>query len=541
MSAASPSEAILRRKRQSTDSLRTEAGPDWRAYGLPLFALACWVLAIRHLAPEWTANEQYHFGWLVPLLAAYLVKVRFENCPPPGPVPSRGLVTGAVLLLAFAGVLIMPIREANLDWRLVEWWLVGVAIAASYVCFWQIGGISWARHFSFPILFFLIAVPLPRNLEYPWMERLMYSNATVSAELLHWLGLDAQARGNLIQLPNCTLGVEEACSGIRSLQSTLMLSLFLGELLGLKWFWRLGLVGAGLGWALVTNIGRTVTLGLIGAQGGLPAVDAWHDRVGFAVLALCSATVIVTAWLIHRLTAGRLDFQSSGTNAAPKVWQEFRPVALPSAVGFAMLGVGLGLNHVWFAIHDRDLAPATPWSFRLPADQPGFRDIAIAQRTRSLLHFDEGYSGAWRDGSGSRWQAFYFHWEPGRNAAQTSRMHDPRSCLASTGMVPVAVLPSVEFAQKDVVLSFDAYHFLDGQRDLFVFNCVAEDVRTSDGRRRAREDNSPTDRIAAALAGRRQEGQRRLEAAVWGAPDAATATRQFAELLRQQLIVASGR
>lgn len=510
---------------------------DWRAWLLPLFSLACWALTVRHLSPEWTVNEQYHFGWLVPFLTAYLIKVRFENPPTQSSTRPGWLSHTTLFALAAASILVMPIREANLDWRLVEWWLVTIAIASSLLCFWHLGGWPWVLHFSFPLLFFLIAVPIPRNLEYPWMERLMLNNANLSVEALHWLGVECAARGNLIQLPTGVLGVEEACSGIRSLQSTLMLSLFLGEILALSWPRRLLLLAAGVGWALVTNVARTAALGWVAAHHGLDAIERWHDVAGYSVLALSAATVTFTAWLLHRSSGRKPDpvRPSPVLDIAPRL----RPVGSFAGVGIAALFAGLWLNQWWFDLHERPLTAVSEWDFKMPSDTPNYREVPIDERTRRLLNYNEGYSGTWRDDSGSQWQAYFFRWDSGRTAGQTARPHDPRRCLGAVGMELSSILPNVTFSRRDVQLSFDAFEFLDRGRPLYVFNCLAEDVRTAERPRPVLEVNSPAMRLSAALSGRRQAGQRRLEVAVWGAPDAATAVHEFSALLDQHIQFAS--
>jgi hypothetical protein len=48
-----------------------------------------------------------------------------------------------------------------------------------------------------------------------------------SLNLFH---ISAVQHGNVIEVKTGLLGIDEACSGIRSLQATLMVSLFLGEL-----------------------------------------------------------------------------------------------------------------------------------------------------------------------------------------------------------------------------------------------------------------------------------------------------------------------
>jgi exosortase len=510
----------------------------WSVWLLPAFILACWILAIRHLSADWTLNEQYHYGWLVPLLAFYLVKVRFEQCPAPDTAPSAPHTRFILLVITLASILAMPLREANMQWRSMGWWLTALAVGATLVGFAQAGGAKWLRHFAFPVLFFYTAVPILRQIEEPSMHWLMQHNAMISVEVLHWFGIDAHAAGNLIALPSGTLGVDEACSGIRSLQGTLMLTLFLGEILALTWPRRFTLLAAGAGWALATNVGRTVTLGWVADRRGLPAMEGWHDPAGYTVLAICSALVGATAWLLHRSSSpGPTPAASAPGIDRGAIARRFREIAAPSAACLAMLAAGLVLTELWFRFNERSDIPMAPWRFRMPFDRPAFQSTEIAPRIRADLRFDEGYGGRWRDQSGLRWQALYFRWLPGRNAAQTVGVHDPRSCLAAAGMKEVATLPKLEITRADIRLPVDAYHFRDGPHDVFVFNCLVEDVRRSEAQNRIREDNSISSRFVAAMAGKRHRGQRRIEVAVWGAASANSAADKFRELMATQIEV----
>ena len=515
------------------------AGSRWKVWVFPAFIFACWFLAVRHLSPDWTINEQYHYGWLVPLLALYLVKVRFERCPAPGPAPSRSHARWLILGLALASVVSMPLREANMQWRSMGWWLTALAVAATLLGFWQTGGKAWLRHFIFPVLFFYTAVPLWRGLEEGGMHWLMQHNALLSVEVLHWFGIEVQARGNLIALPSGTLGVDEACSGIRSLQGTLMLTLFLGEILALTWPRRLALLLSGIVWALITNVVRTATLGWIADRRGLPAMEASHDTAGYTVLAICSALVGATAWILHHRSPARPVAVGFPKIDTARIAVRLRALATPSAIALALLVAGLVLNEIWFRLHERADIPLAPWRFRLPIERPDFQRTEIAPRIRADLRFDEGYGGKWRDPSGLRWQALYFRWLPGRNAAQTVAVHDPRACLAAVGMKEAAPLPRLNLTLGEISLPIDAYHFRDGAQDLFVFNCLVEDVRRGEAQRQVREDNTISSRFVAALAGKRHRGQRRFEVAVWGAPNAASAEGSFRKLLETQVQIGS--
>src|SRR5205823_5621595 len=124
------------------------------------------------------------------------------------------------------------------------------------------GGWPWAKHFAFPLSFLLLAVPWPARME-AIAQPLMRADATVTSEICSALDIPAIQSGNLIEISVGLIGIEEACSGIRSLQATLMLSLFFGEffMLSVSRRWMLIVIAAVA--AFVFNVGRTVVLVLV--------------------------------------------------------------------------------------------------------------------------------------------------------------------------------------------------------------------------------------------------------------------------------------
>jgi hypothetical protein len=70
--------------------------------------------------------------------------------------------------------------------------------------------------FAFPLLFFLVVVPWPTVIEAPLIQALTQANATCAIELLNLFGVPALQHGNLIEIGTGMLGLNEACSGIRS-------------------------------------------------------------------------------------------------------------------------------------------------------------------------------------------------------------------------------------------------------------------------------------------------------------------------------------
>ena len=120
-------------------------------------------------------------------------------------------------------------------------------------------------------------------------------------DVLNILGIPAQQVGSLIHLPNGTVGIDEACSGIRSLQSAVMATLFIGYLTLKRNSLRVVLLGAGIGLAVLGNIIRSLYLSYTANAKGIASVSAAHDAAGWSILAFTVAGVALFSWWFSRL------------------------------------------------------------------------------------------------------------------------------------------------------------------------------------------------------------------------------------------------
>ena len=503
------------------------------------FLAAVWAITVWHLSAEWTINTQYQYGWVVPFLALYLTWLCVERCPVvsrPFPVTvSRVGTLGASIAVGIAFLL----REANPEWRLLGWIFSGTAIALTFVLIGRVGGWRWVRHFAFPILFFLTAVPLPREQESAVMMGLMQKNAAIVAEALRWFGHDAVAKGNLVQLPTGDIGVNEACSGVRSLQGAVMMSLFVGELFRLTGIARMLLVISGMAWALAANGCRTTWLGLIAANEGSAAMERWHDIAGYTVLGVGFVVLLAVAAGLQRLS--KLPPPGVPARAAPSP-RPAAPFANLRSLGFAS-GISLGLlllsivgTHGWFLWKERHVIPGVVWRAVLPRDNPSYQEIKLSVPVREELRYDHGESGKWTDSGGLRWQAAYFTWQPGWNGEQTVLVHDPRVCMQAAGARFVETLPDVRMDRENSTLRFECHHFEDSGRHVFVFNAVTSDV-IRPGADMSAHALSRFRRLQAVADGVRHLGQRRLEVAIWGPTSGLEAERAFRDFLETNIII----
>jgi len=168
------------------------------------------------------------------------------------------------------------------------------------------GGARFTLHasrFTFPLLFFLVAVPWPTFIEGPLVQGLMRANVGVTTELLGALGVPAAPHGNVIEVATGMVGVDDACSGIRSFQATLMISLFFGELYGLTAMRRVLCVLADFSLSFLFNVARTTLLTWVAAHKGTAAIASWHDPAGVTILVAC----FLCLWLIARGLRGKAE------------------------------------------------------------------------------------------------------------------------------------------------------------------------------------------------------------------------------------------
>ena len=260
-------------------------------------ALALWLF--HHLHFEWSLNEQYNYGWAVPFLAAFVFYLRWPTRPAARPKSSGAFTAAGWAILAF----LLPVRlieEANPDWRLLSWVFALLVVTYWAIALARAGGGGWVRHFAFPICFPLVSVPWLVQIENAIVQGLTRAVAYVSVEIASWAGIGAYQLGNVIQLPNGFVGVDEACSGVKTLQAAIMVALFLGELLRLNTPRRIVLLLLGAGWVFACNVARATTLVLVAATRGVEALKDWHDGVGTAVLVVGMAGLVVIGWLLGR-------------------------------------------------------------------------------------------------------------------------------------------------------------------------------------------------------------------------------------------------
>jgi exosortase len=491
---------------------------DWLVPGV------LWLWLFYRLHDEWTLNTQYNYGWAVPFLAALIFFLRWQRRPNPGAQPARTVLACWLWLILVALLPLRIIEVANPDWRLLGWILALLAVSFTLGSLARVGGREWVRHFAFPVCFPLVSVPWPVRLENAIVQNLMSVVTSCAVEFAGWIGVGAYQVGNVIELRNGFVGVDDACSGVRTLQAGIMVSLILGELLQLRRMRRLALVILGGAWVFACNIFRAAALVVVAARSGAGVLERWHDLIGTLALMIGLAGLLALAWLWKSEGAPLV----TRTEAARRGGSRTNPL-----LAAAWLAAVFGITELWYRSHEGQLVERARWQVRWPQANETLQLLPVAETTRAILHYDEASSAAWEDPGPVRWWSFFARWKPGRSALQLVRSHSPEICLPAIGRVFRGDRPPLSVQAGSVALDFRVYEFDEAGRPLFVFVGIQDDKAGASGAKAGPEEWNAHGRLRAAWTGRRNLGQRLLEIAVTGFDDQGQAREAAAKTVNE--------
>jgi exosortase len=252
------------------------------------------------LIRQWQADDNYSHGFLVPLFAAYFVWERRHSLATARPQPAA---IGAAVIVLGLGLFLGGILAAELFLTRVSL----LCLLAGTVLF--VWGPTHLKLVSFPIAFLLLMIPLPTIVFNQVAFPLQLTASRVGEVLIAAAGIPVLRDGNILQLPGRTLEVAEACSGIRSLISLLMLSTLLGYFTETSSVRRAAVVLAAVPLAIATNAFRVAGTAMASRWIGPSAADGFfHSFSGWVLfLVTCGALMLLQRVLPRAVSHARTD------------------------------------------------------------------------------------------------------------------------------------------------------------------------------------------------------------------------------------------
>lgn len=251
-----------------------------------------------------------------------------------------------------------------------------LVLEAAGCCAW-LRGVAGLRCCALPITFLALALPLPA----PLLNELAYAMQLGTAQFAGWvlyaLGLPAVISADQILRAEASFAVIETCSGLRSIETLLTLSLLMAELFRRRGLHTLTLVLAAPAVGFLVNGLRVVTL-ILNPHSQIHSI---HNAQGIAVLLAGLVALYLADGLLERLLP---DSRPTGNSQVSSGRPGHR--ALPTAVLAVTWIAGLA-TPAWrpptrLALGLEEAIPAVLERWRsspLKSDEPYLGSLAFQQ------------------------------------------------------------------------------------------------------------------------------------------------------------------
>jgi exosortase len=252
---------------------------------------------LKNLVADWWNNPDYGHGFLVPVFSGYVLWREREKWLNTEIKPSNfGLLVmlGAVVILL----------GGSLGAELFTTRISLLILLAGMILF--LTGWKMLRAVSLPLAFLILMIPLPV---------LIYNQITFPLQLLasrfatFWLELvrvPVLREGNVLILPNYSLEVVEACSGIRSLMTLLTLAIAYGYLVERRRWVRYALAILMVPIAIVSNAIRIMGTGVLTFHFGPKAAEGFfHEFSGWIIFLAALILMFFCHWILRHIGKGR--------------------------------------------------------------------------------------------------------------------------------------------------------------------------------------------------------------------------------------------
>jgi exosortase D (VPLPA-CTERM-specific) len=258
------------------------------------------------LVRRWSTQDEYNHGFLVPVIAAWLLWQRraalLEACGQPhwaGP------------LLVAVSIVMLVVGELTAVFLLLQ---VGFLVALAGMVA-AIGGLSLLRVAALPIAFLIFAIPLPYFIDAMLSWRLQLVSSRLGVWLLQLFAVPVYLEGNMIDLGVYKIQVVDACSGLRYLYPFLSLSFLAAYLFRAPLWQKCLVVISTLPITIFMNSARIGMTGIAIHQWGTGIAEGFlHLFEGWVIFVVCALALWLEVWALARIS-GRSFFASWG--AAP--------------------------------------------------------------------------------------------------------------------------------------------------------------------------------------------------------------------------------
>jgi len=264
----------------------------------PVFIYLALLAAMYFSALKWLvikdwSREVYSYCYLVPLIILYLLwfnKERFAA------VKAKPTWIGFVPIVL--GILLFWLGELSGEFfsMYMSLWLIIVGLC------WLHFGWDKLKTIWFPLFFMLTMFPLPHFVITRLTLKLQLMASNLGTNMIQALGMPVYLEGNVITLAYTQLQVVEACSGLNSLISLVVLSLLMVYFFRDHIWKRVVLFFSCIPLAIALNGSRITLTAVLYKYFGQAAADGFfHGFSGLMIFLVAIPVLLLEMWILAKL------------------------------------------------------------------------------------------------------------------------------------------------------------------------------------------------------------------------------------------------
>jgi exosortase len=265
---------------------------SWTTIGWVSILLAiCYAPILMALVRQWNGDADMGHGFFVPVIAGFIAWQKRDQIA--GKLPKPNWWGLAVMLWAGFQLYIATLGA--------ELFLARTSFVISVIgAVLLLGGTQYLRIFAFPLFLLFFMVPIPGVIYNQLTFPLQMFASRVAETTIDLLQIPVAREGNILFLPQQTLNVVEACSGIRSLLTLTFLSLVYGYFFEKRTWVRIVLFFSTIPIAIAANAGRVAFTGVI-SQFKPELAEGWfHEAQGWVIFMIGLTILVAFHQLIIR-------------------------------------------------------------------------------------------------------------------------------------------------------------------------------------------------------------------------------------------------
>lgn len=394
-----------------------------------VFSIAILFLMYQKIIPklvnDWWTDPNYSHGFLIPLISLYLVYQKRIELSSTSVSPS---ISGVLLILIASLMYVFGQIAGELFTQRLSLIVILVGIT---LCF---GGVQYWKLLWIPILYLIFMIPLPYIVYDSIAFPLKLLATKISTSILHLLKVPIYSEGNILYLPNTTLEVVDACSGIRSLMSIIALSVIISLYTQRTLIRCLILILLSIPIVVFCNILRVTITGLLAILNPKLATGFFHSFAGEAIFLLGVVMVFLVGIMMRTEKENFPVISKRGQSAKQTRDLYKRSLIVPWLVPVLLLLVFIISS---FTIRIRSVPLKMPL-LRFPEVIDGFtktQDEFLNEKILKNLGVDNYLMRVYRSQDGYPITLYIGFYEDQKEGAM---IHSPKHCYPGSGWNPAS-------------------------------------------------------------------------------------------------------